>query len=148
MYTICFLFLFSLPGEDRSPWDPLDMSTCLRRCPQQRLTHRPSCWERICYLSAPLSCTRVTNRALGMCCNLAECQIALEFSGDRPVREETGTSEGGNDIIMEHVILLRGIIFHNNVDNSLLNQINRVIWLQLLAVFQYVYFHLLFIRFC
>lgn len=49
-----------------------------------------------------LLCTRASNRALGMCCNHIECQIALlnwaflEFSGDRPVREETHAPKGEN----------------------------------------------------
>lgn len=49
-----------------------------------------------------LLCARASNRALGMCCNLVECQIALlnwaflEFSGDRPVGDETRAPKGGN----------------------------------------------------
>lgn len=99
-YSVCTLyalfFCFLLHDEDRSPWDPLAMSTSLQHCPRQRVTHRPSCWERICYLSTPLLRIWAPNRALGMCCNLTECQIALldwaflVFSGDCSVLDETG----------------------------------------------------------
>lgn len=42
------IFLFSQHNEDGSPWDPLDKYSSL----QLWVTHRPSCLERICYLSA------------------------------------------------------------------------------------------------
>lgn len=114
----------------------------------KRVTHRPSCREIICYLSGP---PPMQNGALGMCCNLVECQIALldwalsEFSGDRPVRDETSTPKGANDIIRERDVLMLGIIFHN--DSSLLSRIERVTRPQLPPVFQYAYCHLLLITF-
>lgn len=153
MYTICFIFLFSQLNKDRSPWNPLDMSSSLQLSSTKGYTRAELLGENMLPLCPPSPCTRAPNRALGMCCNLAECQTApldwafLEFSGVRPVREEARAPEGVDDIMREHGILLLRDSFHNNVDSSLLNQIDRVIRPHLLAVFQ-DYFHLLLIRFC
>lgn len=104
------IFLFSQPDEDGSPWDPLDKYSSL----QLRVTHRPSCLERICYLSALPPVHPGLKQSFGGCCIPVECQIALlnwaflKLSGDRPVRDETIAPKGQN-VRREHVILLQWI---------------------------------------
>lgn len=108
------------------------MSSSLQRCPRQTVTRRPSCWERICYLSArpPARPPPAPNRALGTRCNLTECQTALldwaflEFSRDRSVRDEQAHRgwewhHNGNVLFF-----CEGLFFLNKVDGSLSYQID------------------------
>lgn len=89
MYSI--IFLFSLPDENRSPWDP-QISTAASSAGLR--TGQAAGREHAASLPS-LAYMRASNWALGMRSNLPDCQTILAdrpllgFSGDRPLRDQT-----------------------------------------------------------